>query len=982
MHNPFANAGIRGYLLLLLVVTLLPAFIVFAYATVTQHARELRQIERELTAAVASANREQARLFKATARVLAELAREPAIVNLRRPDCHRLLARWRRLHPEFANLAATDADGNIRCSGLPLVQPVNVSQRGFFRHAIEPRLAVGAAQIGVLTGKAQNNLAWPLYPLGSAPGNPGERIGVVFAAVDLSWLERLVADLHLPPDTVLLALNRGGDVLARWPATAQWIGRAVPEAALVRSLLTSGGGIARDINGVERQFVLAPLSPESETLLAVGVSTRAIYARGERFYRYSLGALALAFVVALALAWSNSRRFIAAPLAALVAAVRRLERGKADVSSEDTAAPAAVVRGPRELRELAAVFARTAQTLREREAALRAEIEQREQAEAQVRQLNAELEQRVAQRTQALAQEVAQRERVSQALRENERQLRAILDAEPECVKVVDGDGKLLQINAAGIALLEVDNADGLLGRSVLHFVVPEHRDAFCALSETVLDGHPASLEFEVIGAKGTRRWLDTRALPLADPRTGAATVLAITRDISEQRRQRAHIDFLSHYDRLTGLPNRTLALDRLQQAMVEAERRARHVALLLLDIDRFKLINDSLGHAVGDEVLRALAHRLQETLREGDTVARLSGDEFALVLNDMASPADAALVANKVFATLNHPFQLEGREIFVSVSVGIAVFPDDSRNAEELLRNADVAVYRAKDAGRNAYQFYVPDMTRNASERLSMESAMRQALAREEFELHYQPLVDGASGEVRAFEALVRWRHPELGLLPPGRFIPLAEETGLIAPLTVWILRQACLQAYAWQRAGHDHIGMCVNMSAQTFLHQDVIGSVRAALSESGLTASALELELTESLLLHPESRAALVALSALGVRLSIDDFGTGYSSLAYLKRFPIDTLKIDRSFVHDLARAEDDRAIVRAIITMAHTLGLRVVAEGVETQAQLDFLRAQDCDVLQGFYFSPPHAAEMAAKLLTRPPTLISRSTAPRIT
>lgn len=963
LRNPFAHAGIRSYLLVLLVLTLLPAFAVFAYATATQHARELRQSERELGTWVASANREQARLFDATARALSALAEEPAIVNFQQPHCDRLLARLRQLHPEFANLAAADARGDIRCSALPLARPVNVAHRKFFAAATTRKLAIGAAQIGAITGKAQNNLAWPLYALDA--GARTERIGVVFAAVDLSWLDRLAEDLRLPRDTVLLALDRKGAVLARWPASAQWIGRAVPEATRVHALLAQGGGIVRDRAGVERQFVLAPLSRDRDTVLALGVPTAAIYAHGERFYRYSLIALVLGFFAALALAWSSSRRFIAAPLAALVAAVQRIEAGNGGTPATGSAA---VARGPRELRVLAATFARTAHTLGEREAALRQEIAQRQRVEAEVRALNAELERRVEQRTQALARASDERARVALALRDSERQLRAILDAEPECVKVIDAEGKLLQINAAGLALLEAESADGLLGRSVLHFIVPEHRDAFCALSETVLDGHRASLEFEIVGLSGARRWLDTRALPLTDPGTGAAAVLVIARDVSEQRRQRAHIDRLAHYDALTGLPNRNLALDRLQQATVEAERRARHVALLLLDIDGFKLINDSLGHTLGDEVLRALAHRLQETVREGDTVARLSGDEFALILNDLAAPADAALVANKLFIALNRPFPLNGHEIFVGVSVGIAVFPDDSRNAEELLRNADVAVYRAKDAGRNAYQFYVPEMTRKASERLGMESALRQALLRDEFELHYQPLLDGAGAEVRAFEALVRWRHPQLGLLAPGRFIPLAEETGLIAPLTVWVLRHACAQARAWQLAGYRDIRMCVNVSAQTFAQQDVIASVRAALQESELAADALELELTESLLLQPDSRAALAALSALGVRLSIDDFGTGYSSLAYLKRFPIDTLKIDRSFVHDLARADDDRAIVRAIITMAHTLGLRVIAEGVETAAQLEFLRAQGCDLVQGFYFAAPQPAAAAAAFLAQ--------------
>jgi len=443
--------------------------------------------------------------------------------------------------------------------------------------------------------------------------------------------------------------------------------------------------------------------------------------------------------------------------------------------------------------------------------------------------------------------------------------------------------------------------------------------------------------------------------------------VRQLVNEISERKRAEERLNYMAHYDQLTGLPNRILFNDLLKQAMIEAAAHERLVALMFLDLDRFKTINDTLGHETGDALLKAVAERLRDCLRRGDTVARLSGDEFALVFADMAHIDDASRLAQKILDRFTTPFRIGERDLFITSSIGITLYPFDQDDANTLLKNADAAMYRAKEQGRNNYQFYTSEMNVRALERLSFETNLRQALERDEFILHYQPKVDLVTGNVIGMEALLRWQNPELGLVSPAEFIPLAEETGLIVAIGEWVIRTACKQNKAWQAAGLPFLRISVNLSARQFKEKNIVERVAQALKETGLEARYLELELTESLLQTPETTITpLKELHALGIHLSIDDFGTGYSSLSYLKRFPIDTLKIDRSFVRDITTDADDAAIANAIITMAHSLGMYVVAEGVETGEQLAFLCQRKCDSMQGYYFSKPLPADAFVSLI----------------
>ncbi len=429
-----------------------------------------------------------------------------------------------------------------------------------------------------------------------------------------------------------------------------------------------------------------------------------------------------------------------------------------------------------------------------------------------------------------------------------------------------------------------------------------------------------------------------------------------------ERKRADERLAYLAHYDAVTSLPNRALFRDRLTRALARADRNERSVALMFLDLDRFKAINDTLGHDAGDVLLKSVAERLVSGLRRVDTVARLGGDEFAVILEGIRRPEEAATVAQKLLTAMARPFTLDGQEVFVGLSVGIAMYREGGEDAKTLIRNADAAMYRAKEQGRNNFQFYKPEFNIQVLERLALESSLRRALEREAFLLYYQPQVDLASGRIIGMEALLRWQHPERGLMSPAEFIPVAEETGLIVPIGEWVLRQACTQNRAWQAAGLPPVRVAVNLSARQFRQRALAGTIARILNETGLDPQYLELELTESLLMEntQASSSILAELKAMGLQIAIDDFGTGYSSLSYLKRFPIDTLKIDQSFVAEITTDPDNAAIVIAIIALAHSLRLKVIAEGVETEDQLAFLRAQRCHMSQGYLFCRPLPAE----------------------
>ncbi|MDO9227170.1 MAG: PAS domain S-box protein [Pseudomonadota bacterium] len=569
----------------------------------------------------------------------------------------------------------------------------------------------------------------------------------------------------------------------------------------------------------------------------------------------------------------------------------------------------------------------------------------------------------------ALAHDISERIQAEEKLN----QAAVVFDNAQEGVMVTDRNARILAVNPAFCEITGYDEAE-VLGETPSKFKSGRHDAAFYqamwrALNET------GRWQGEVWDRRRDGevypKWLSISAV--RDAEGQIVRYVSLFADITHLKESEARLEHLAHFDVLTDLPNRLLFTSRLEHAIEQARRHGQRIALLFLDLDRFKTVNDSLGHPAGDELLITVAERIRDRLRDEDTLARLGGDEFVVLLEQLDEAQMAAIVAQDVLQVLAAPVQLSGgHEVFIGASIGISLFPDDADNAMRLVSSADAALYQAKEQGRNTYRFYTEALTTAANEHLALETRLRRGLERGEFILHYQPLIDAHSGRAVGVEALVRWQPPGEALVPPDKFIPIAEETGLIVPLGEWILRTACAQARTWLDAGLPPLVMAVNLSGRQFLAADMVELVRMVLAETGLPAQSLELELTESVIMEQADQAiaTLDALKALGVRLAIDDFGTGYSSLAYLKRFPIDKLKIDRSFVQGLEDSDDDREIAATIIAMGRSLNLDVLAEGVETEQQLALLRQFGCEQYQGYLFSRPvPAAEFEQWLRERP-------------
>jgi len=550
---------------------------------------------------------------------------------------------------------------------------------------------------------------------------------------------------------------------------------------------------------------------------------------------------------------------------------------------------------------------------------------------------------------------------------------RAALDSSVDAIYLIDATQmKFVDANRAGWEVLGYQRNE-LLQLGPYDLAADYSRMAMEHEIERLLNDHSDSAVIETVHRRknGTSFPVEISLQALStsvDQEQQTPLLVALARDITEHKQNEAELNRLAYYDILTGLPNRLLFNDRLHQAAADAKRRNRFVALILLDIDRFKVVNDTMGHVAGDLLLQEMAQRLKNSVREGDTIARLGGDEFALIFADIAEARDVAQLAQSLLNRLSIPVEIDGREVFSSASIGITLYPADTEDVDTLVKFADSAMYHAKEQGRNNYQFYSQEMTTTAQERLRTESNLRRALDRNELRLHYQPQIEISSGQILGVEALLRWQDYNGDDIPPGHFIPLAEETGLIVPIGEWVLQHACSQLKAWHTAGFTRLSISVNVASRQFKDTKFGAVVRRTIESLNIPANTLELEITESVLMENSEliMRMLNDLKASGVNLAIDDFGTGYSSLSYLKRFPIDRVKIDQSFVRDLSIDIEDVAIVKAIIAMAKTLRLDVVAEGVETEEQLDLLRNEGCHGYQGYLFAKPMDADAISKLL----------------
>ena len=543
---------------------------------------------------------------------------------------------------------------------------------------------------------------------------------------------------------------------------------------------------------------------------------------------------------------------------------------------------------------------------------------------------------------------------------------RKVFEVNSEAIMVSDSHNRIVRVNAAFEAITGYRESE-VLGRDPKLLGSGRHDSAFFqTMWHTLRDDGYWEGEIWDKRKDGSEypKWVHINTIRDSDARI--SHFVAVFSDISERKASEERIRYLAQHDALTGLPNRFTLAVHLEHALARAERAGEKIGLMFIDLDNFKTINDTLGHAVGDLLLCEVARRITSAVRKADIVARIGGDEFVVVLESAHLPGDAGMVAQKILERMSEAVPVDGNELHTTPSIGIAIYPDDAANSEDLMKNADVAMYHAKSAGRNNYQFYAEHMNQAAAVRVQMEMRLRAAMATNEFSLHFQPQIDLSNGLVSGCEALIRWHNAELGWVSPASFIPLTEEIGLIVPIGEWVLRRACETAKGWLDAGIEFGCVAVNISPQQFRQRNFPQSVENILRETGLPAACLELEITESTIMETAETAIamLVRLKSLGITLSVDDFGTGYSSLAYLKRFPIDRLKIDRSFVIDLETDSSDAVIATAVIALAHSLGLSVVAEGVESQGQSDFLREHGCDSVQGYFYCRPGPADIAAE------------------
>lgn len=801
----------------------------------------------------------------------------------------------------YANIGVTDGKGTLQCDALNST-PENFAYRKWFQEAVRlQHFAVGDYIIGRLSGRPVLVVATPI-PQGSP--DPSR---VVYVAINVDWMERLLAEAKLPAGMKFSVMDGQGVVLARFPRAEGKVGKPSTVAEISKVIRSGGsGGVGQGISadGEERLFAVdrALGSPGGTGVyVSACIPKSQVLAESNRALTRQLAVLGLLTLAIFVFAWFATGIVVQRRIRLLIEAAGLFEHG-------DLTIRATVGRGAGELNELERAFNDMAAS-------------------------------------------------VERAFKQNEK----VMQVASESIIVTDSRGIIVKVNAFTDTLFGYQH-DELLGQSIQVLVPPHQREAHLREMGHYQDdpeARPMSVrqDLTALCKDGSEIPVNISLGPLVTEE-GRFTIAAV-RDIRETKAYEARILHQATHDTLTGLPNRALFHDLLNRAMIQAEREECLLAVVFLDLDGFKNINDTLGHDWGDQLLKQIAHRISAAVRRNDVVARQGGDEFTLLLQGVNHVDDVIAVTRKILTAVSEPVQLRETEFHVTASIGITIFPLDDTDAEHLLRNADTAMYRAKDAGRNGFQFYTAEMNDQAQERLGIETDLRRAIAQHEFVLHYQPQVDIASGRIIGAEALLRWNHPQKGMIPPIKFIPVAEESGLIVPIGEWVLREACGQMRAWQVAGLPPLRIAVNLSARQFREPHLPQLIADIMAESGLKdRGVLEVEITESLLMKNVDVASdmLRQLFDMGVRISVDDFGTGYSSLSYLQRFCLHALKVDQSFVRDISNGADGAVIAGVIVDLAHKLKLNVIAEGVETLAQLHYLQQIGCDEMQGYYFSRP--------------------------
>ncbi|GBL45368.1 diguanylate cyclase/phosphodiesterase [Sulfuriferula multivorans] len=918
----FTFSGVRARVLLLVALAVAPWLAITIYHAIEERGVAIDAAQENTLRLARLVSFEQRETITHSSALLQALSTLPEIKNGAPTVCQQRLSGMFEGDQHYTNIGVLDARGTLLCDALATQGSHWFGDRDWFQQALKTRqLFISSLMIGRITGKTVLVIAQPIF------NENGTVMRVAWTSINIEWFQHALKQLNLPEGTTVSVMDVNGIIMAQHPDVEKYIGKLNPLAPLVQGILAQkkeGLGRAKGADGITRLFAYHRLleNPKMGSIyVSVTTPTDILFAKSGRVFARDLGILGLTIALIFILTWFGTDILVLRKMKALIQSAKRIAQG-------DFSARTQLAQGTDELSELASVFDNMAQSL------------------------------------ELLFQ-----------------QSQHIMEVTPEAIIVSNSSGKIVMANAQTERLFGY-NRDEMIGQAI-EILVPERLRA----GHTVHRGAYMATAAPGVRAMGERRELFARRkdgtefpteISLGSLKTeNGYFVISAVRDVSERKQFETQILHQATHDSLTSLPNRILFHDILAHAMAHALRTEKLLAVLFLDLDGFKNINDNLGHEYGDMLLKEIAQRLTATLRKDDLVARdddliarQGGDEFTILLQGISVVDNIIQIAEKILAAVSRPFIVDSHEMHVTASIGITIFPFDDTDIQSLLRNADTAMYHAKENGKNNFQFYTAAMNAVVHDRMEIENGLRHALAKGELVLHYQPQVDIASGKMIAVEALVRWAHPEKGLIPPDKFIPVAEESGLIVPIGEWVLRTACRQNKAWQNMGLPHIRMAVNLSARQFRQPHLLTVVAKAMEDAGLdpNSDSLELEVTESVVMKDleGTISTLNKLHAMGVRLSIDDFGTGYSSLSYLKRFPINTLKIDQSFVRDITTDADDAAIASTIVTLGHSLKLRIIAEGVETAQQLALLREMKCDEMQGYYFSKPLEAAELEKLL----------------
>jgi diguanylate cyclase (GGDEF)-like protein len=966
-----SSMGLRARLLWLVLAAVIPAFGLIGYTAIEQRQQAALGAKKDAMNLVRLAAREQSQLIASTRQLLMSLARLPAVRDPRAAGlCNGTLADLREPYPYYTNFGVATPDGNIYCSALPLARAVNIADRSYFQRAMRSRdFGIGDYQVGRITGIPAINFGYAIR------NEAGNIIAVVYAALNLSWLDQLAGGVELPAGSTVIVVDSRGTVLAHHPDSAQWTGKSLRDAPLIKTLLDrSGEGTAEldGFDGVNRLYAFAPLQegPDGAAYVSVGIPKAAAYEAANAVFARSIALLLIVALLALGAAWIGGDAFVLQRIRALGAAAQRLAKG-------DLSARTGLPDDREELGQLARQFDTMASALQKVNRALR---------------------------TLSAGNRTLVRAIDEQALLD--RMCRVIVDVggyasawvgyaqtdegksiRPMAQAGFEGGMKKLNDVLKAATWADREHGRGPAATAIRTGQRSVMRDLLSDPDYAPWQGQarergyasaaafPLPVDGQVIGtlvmyAREPDAFDEEEIMLLAEAAEDLAFGIATLRTRAKHARANETIKRMAYYDGLTALPNHVQFEERLQQALAEASPRGQSLALLLLDLDRFREINDALGFKQGDLLLKEVGERVRHAVSEAATVARMRGDEFAVLL-PAGDAARAVDTAQRILSALAAPFTLSGITLDVSGTIGIALSPQHGREVTDLIRHVDVAMRLAKNSGER-YGFYAAARDEDTARRLVLARELRHAIEAGELTLYYQAKIDMRSRTVCGAEALVRWIHPQHGMMPPDEFIPLAEHTGLIKPLTEWVLAAALRQSSAWRQDGLA-LPIAVNLSARNLREATLAEKVKQLLATSGADADWLEIEITESAVMDdPDaSLKTLTRLSNLGIALFIDDFGTGHSSLGYLQRLPVDAIKIDKSFVKDMLESPESAAIVRATITLAHDLGIEVVAEGVENQAMWDRLAQFQCDVVaQGYFIGKPAPADEFRGWLARSP------------